>query len=614
MVRVDINPMFFRLRLTILSCECVRKTGIPKGKGGEEMKKHILFCVVALISCLALPVLAAEKVTVEVTLEPSLEMESVSIFLYESAVVQQEGKYGLIHPQGEWVLPCVYEAIAHAPDGQVIIQTNGRQGLYDREMKEILPSFYEQVSFLVDGTIRVKQNGLWGYIDEKGNEIIPIKYEELAALRQSRDNDLLKAKLGDKYGYINIQGDEVIAFNFDQAQDFQQGRAWVSKEGRWACIDQQGEVISDYQEYSMAPLPFYFGLSVVTPLENNPRTRSAFMNREGEIVLDAVYGGGAVFDGFITTEYEGKMGAIDFEGHVRLPFQYDSITLYASPTAENPEQMLCAFVTVDGLIGAVDERGRTLLPEEFDHITNIAPKLWKATKGEQLYLVDVSIPTNPQTTLLEYEGANTEKGKEITYGQDKLDVCGLGLVTKDGKFGYMDKSGALMVPLEYDDARMFFGNYAWVNKGGRWGVLKAADADVAPIAVKPLEGEEKTHRIILTIGSMEAIVDGQAAEEMSTAPAIIQGRAVLPLQCLITDLLRGTLHHSENGDVVAIVGEDRLHFKIGENTVHYQDQEYGLDLAPFEQDSVIYVPVKILQPIAEDITWDETLQAVVITY
>lgn len=50
-------------------------------------------------------------------------------------------------------------------------------------------------------------------------------------------------------------------------------------------------------------------------------------------------------------------------------------------------------------------------------------------------------------------------------------VCGLAKVSKDGKFGFVNSEGKLIVALEYDEALAFNEGLSAVKKGNKWGYL-----------------------------------------------------------------------------------------------------------------------------------------------
>ena len=58
---------------------------------------------------------------------------------------------------------------------------------------------------------------------------------------------------------------------------------------------------------------------------------------------------------------------------------------------------------------------------------------------------------------------------------------GFAQVTKDGKCGFIDKTGNVVVPLEYEDARQFDDDRVVVKKNGKWGCINNLGEVVLPI-------------------------------------------------------------------------------------------------------------------------------------
>ena len=48
---------------------------------------------------------------------------------------------------------------------------------------------------------------------------------------------------------------------------------------------------------------------------------------------------------------------------------------------------------------------------------------------------------------------------------------GIACVKKDGKYGYIDKTGKIIVDIQYDDANNFYNGIACVKKDGKWGYI-----------------------------------------------------------------------------------------------------------------------------------------------
>lgn len=51
----------------------------------------------------------------------------------------------------------------------------------------------------------------------------------------------------------------------------------------------------------------------------------------------------------------------------------------------------------------------------------------------------------------------------------------------DGKYGFINTAGQLMVPLEYDNTSNFSEGLAWVQKSGKCGFVNAKGKMVIPL-------------------------------------------------------------------------------------------------------------------------------------
>ena len=60
-------------------------------------------------------------------------------------------------------------------------------------------------------------------------------------------------------------------------------------------------------------------------------------------------------------------------------------------------------------------------------------------------------------------------------------TCGLALVSKADKHGFVTKEGKLVIPLIYDDALHFTEGMAAVKKDGKWGYLDSTGKELVPL-------------------------------------------------------------------------------------------------------------------------------------
>lgn len=173
-------------------------------------------------------------------------------------------------------------------------------------------------------------------------------------------------------------------------------------------------------------------------------------------------------------------------------------------------------------------------------------------------------PTNKQTQT-------ATEPKSVVYTMKNYDEVysfqnGLAKVEKGGKFGFIDKTGKEVVPLQYDDAQDFNQELAAVNKEGKWGFVdKTGKERTAMIyeQIWPLEqGYFAVQRDITNWNGnilRWGIVDGFALE---VVPAI----------------------QRNNGFVSFSPNEGLFQFTTTENRVGFVDKQ-GREVVPFQYDN-----------------------------
>ena len=72
---------------------------------------------------------------------------------------------------------------------------------------------------------------------------------------------------------------------------------------------------------------------------------------------------------------------------------------------------------------------------------------------------------------------------QTSYSYDHADgfVDGLARVQRDGKWGFIDKSGKEVVPCEWDDIYYFINGLALVEKNGKYGFINKKNEAIVPI-------------------------------------------------------------------------------------------------------------------------------------
>lgn len=259
-----------------------------------------------------------------------------------------------------------------------------------------------------NGFAKVELDGKTGFINEDGEEVIPCKYDGAWNFSEG----LVSVETEGLWGFVNENGDEIVPFKYDLAWSFSEGLAGVKTEDRWGFINKAGEEIVPCKYENVNS--FEEGFARVFLNE-----KYGFINKTGNIVvpLKYDYAVNCFTNGYVKVCLDEKWGVCNVEGKEVIPCKYYSIGAFKD--VGNPEGKSLAFVeTKDKVGGLYDLDGNELQPCIYDQAE---------------------------------------------------DFCnGMARVMIDGKWGYLDATGALSIPLQYEDAEDFEDGTARVQQNGEW--------------------------------------------------------------------------------------------------------------------------------------------------
>jgi len=178
-----------------------------------------------------------------------------------------------------------------------------------------------------------------------------------------------------------------------------------------------------------------------TTLDGGMRTKNGegkygFMTKDGEMVVDCIYDGAYNFsDGFAFVKQNGKWGAIDKQGQRVIPFEYD----YVKGTSE-------------GIASVYKGELNRGVP---------------AISGGKYCFIDKT----GAVISGDYDDANPFKE-------------GFAVVQTKGKYGYIDKTGELVISAKYDAAQDFSEGKAFVKYNDNYYIINANGNRVAQCKMK----------------------------------------------------------------------------------------------------------------------------------
>jgi hypothetical protein len=262
---------------------------------------------------------------------------------------------------------------------------------------------------------------------------------------------------------------------------FQEGLAAGNINGKWGFINQNGEwVIPPQYEYAMN---FQDGLACVK--ENG---RYGYINKEGKMSIDAIYIDAVSFSDGLASVFDGDMWfIIETSGMARENFDYSHLDT-SHPIIFHEGYSL---VSKSNLYGYVDKKGVLAIPAIYYYARDMSDGFAAVkTESEEFYIrrdgsrafQDVHFTScepfreglalvtlqNDQEAVIHTDGTVAFEVPENVAGysvfSEGLSVyCSL---DRKRKYGYVNKSGEIVIPAILDSAGHFSGGLAKVNYCG----------------------------------------------------------------------------------------------------------------------------------------------------
>ena len=411
--------------------------------------------------------------------------------------IYESGKYGVIDGSGKMIINPIYD--------EMIIIPNNSKGLfictYDvdyssgtyktkvlNEKNQELLKNYEKITpiensdkkaiWYEDNILRFEKNGLYGLIDFSGKEIVPAEYDNIYALDGIQksivvEKEGIKGIVNSSLGTIvvNCEYNDIFSLNIDNADN----GYIVKKDEKYGILSGTGKEIlgCNYLEIKHVTGNNMY----VVKDENNLKIIDNNLNIIKEEGFDDVT---EINGEYITIEVNGLKGVINKNGEEIIPVQYEDLKYSCEKYFIAKSNGLYGIINVDNLV-LIDfayenisfiNSANFYTAEKTNNTTDIISRQLEVKLSEVIISelnMDKLYMRVRQNGSYKYYNFNFEEKNNI----DVLVGNTLFLVNKDGKYGYVNKNGELIVNYIYDDAREQnqFG-YCVVKQNGLWGVLE----------------------------------------------------------------------------------------------------------------------------------------------
>lgn len=471
--------------------------------GEQKLNVKKVFAVIIAIAVIVMFIIGISKLfnTESVTQEKTVALKYFPVYT--------EGKWGVIDSRGNTIIRAEYDEYIVIPDSAkpifiCTVNVNYDDGTYDTKVlnekgEEILTDYdtveaienYDSSNNLwyESGILKVSQNAKYGIIDMNGSILINCEYDSISALK-GVTNSLLTEKDG-KYGIVDNVGSVIINNEYKEikpiSEQYENGYIVVDENDKYGVINYTKTVALE-NKYDDIKQAYGNGKYYIVKEGNDWKIvdtdGNEFISGEYENIV-SVNGENAVI------EENNKYGVVSIaDNKAIINPDYDSIS-YA--TGSN------YIVSQDGKYGVMDSNGNKLVDFNYTNIVyRSVANFYEATNEDYTSdLMDTDMNVRLSNVII--SELNTESGylkvrqnNEYKYynfrfeereAKDILSSNTLFLSqNEEGKYGFVDRNGNVIVNYIYDDAREQndYG-YASVKKDGLWGAINSrGEVAVAP--------------------------------------------------------------------------------------------------------------------------------------
>lgn len=451
------------------------------------------------------------------------------------AIVTKNGLSGLVDKTGKLVLPLEYKRISSFSEGIAEVQNSaGKIGFIDTKGKAITPIQYSLLNLLggikcVNGMIPVRNEaGKSGYIDKTGKLVVPFNYEEVYNFSDGMGK--VKTRYNGRVSYVNTKGEIAIPEKYNDGTIFMDGLAFVNlgamaksmysglEGGKWGVIDKTGKEVIPVQYDQIESTRN--GLVVVRN-GKYPNEKKGLLDKNGKIILPVEFNDIKIMNGriaankvsigpFALFDYSGKqlcdykwylfdifpditdgllrvqelknnrlgkVGVIDMNGELKIPFTYDVMNEFS--------EGLCS-VSLNNKYGCIDKTGKLVIPLQYEGMGSFSEGWAPVYQNKKYGFI------NKAGKLMEFSntaasspGADSKPAAtagKYQYKEPLLDffivVNGMVPATNPGestggKFGVLSKDEKLIIPLQYDWISLDSGVRAFFVQTGVYVVISS---------------------------------------------------------------------------------------------------------------------------------------------
>jgi hypothetical protein len=329
-------------------------------------------------------------------------------------------------------------------DNVLKVKKDGKYGIIDLTGKELATCQYDEIVAVegIKNTLKVTKDEKVGILDSEGRELLGVQYADVTNLGKDNKEGFIVTGEDGKYGIVNYSNQVVLETKYDGIEKIYGNDMYVVKQsGKQILVSKDGtELLSTGFDEIKAILKNSDNGIIYTK-----NGKYGVMQTSGEVTITPNYEElKEAKSGLLIAKKDGKYGVIDLQEDIKIELNYTSISYYEKADIYVAEKEDYSNDIIDNTF-AIRQSGILIdLDDEKGYV--------ELKQGEEYKYYNFKFEEKDITEIR--TSNNLFKSK------------------KDGKYGFVDKSGKVIVDYQYDDVteQNSYG-YAGIKKDGKWGVI-----------------------------------------------------------------------------------------------------------------------------------------------
>ena len=353
-------------------------------------------------------------------------------------VCRTDRGYGLVSTSSGEILSTTYSDLTYEGGERWSVRRNGKMGIVkvgeangSFRVETIVPCEYDQVQTINDDEYYFVTNGpLHGLLRWDGKTIIACVYNDIDL---NKFEGLFSVKRNGQKGLMSRAGEELVPCAFDDCGVIDEHFLWARKDKTYGIYSSEGEKV---QPCKFSSFFIYEGKKK----KEVSLSDFAQLDRRQHPDLYAVV--------------SGKVGTLDSKKFTtKLPCAYDYLSDFATRMKiTNGALTRLAVYRLNGKYGIVNSEGKHIQPMGFDELRKDVSDPSSKELPDMGSARDLHIRIGDKWGILT---ANGEQLAEVKFDSVGVFHDGLAVVKAAERYGYIDRSGAIVIPIQWMTAYDF---------------------------------------------------------------------------------------------------------------------------------------------------------------